>query len=83
MGKAGFVGSEVRQLPLTWRIPSADAVFEAMSRGGVRTAAVLRAQTPEALARIRDAIRTALKEYARGDAYAIPMPAVLTAAMRS
>ena len=53
----GFTSVEIRELPLTWRPTSADAVFEALSRGGVRTAAVLRAQTPAALAAIRDAVR--------------------------
>ncbi len=77
---SGFGGVEVRELPLEWHVRSADAVFEALSRGGVRTAAVLRAQTPEALAAIQTAVRTEVGRYAREGAFVIPMPAVLASA---
>ena len=79
---AGFADVDVRELPLTWRVAHADAVFEALSRGGVRTAAVLRAQTPDALAAIRAAVRRGVEAYARDGAFAIPMPAVLASATR-
>ncbi len=74
---SGFGSVEVRELPLEWRLNSADAVFDALSRGGVRTAAVLRAQTPEALVAIRGAVRLEVESYARDGAFVIPMPAVL------
>jgi SAM-dependent methyltransferase len=79
---AGFHDVAVRTLPLTWALPSADAVFDALSRGGVRTAAVLRAQTPEALERIRSDVRTAVQRYARDGRFELPMPAVLASAIR-
>jgi len=79
---AGFVEPEVRQLPLVWRVGSPSVVFDAVSRGGVRTAAVLRAQTPEALDRIRRAVIESLEPYAQGGAFAIPMPAVLASATK-
>lgn len=79
---AGFSGVEVREVPLTWRPPHADAVFEALSRAGVRTAAVLRAQTPDALAAIRAAVRRGVEAYARDGGFNIPMPAVLASATR-
>jgi SAM-dependent methyltransferase len=78
----GFSAVEVTTLALEWRLTSADAVFDALSRGGVRTAAVLRAQTPEALAAIRDAIRREVESYKRGDQFILPMPAVLASATR-
>lgn len=78
----GFRDVAVRELPLVWRLQSADAVFEALSRGGVRTAAVLRAQTPAALEAIRAAVRRGVESYAVEDGFAIPMPAVLAAATR-
>jgi SAM-dependent methyltransferase len=80
--RTGFVAVDVRVLPLTWRLPSIDGVFEALSRGGVRTAALLRAQTPAALAAIQDAIRRGVQPYARGRAFVVPMPAVLASATR-
>ena len=79
----GFADVRVEELPLTWRLASADAVFEALSRGGVRTAAVLRAQTLEALAAIRAAVRSGVESHARDGEFAVPMPAVLASATRT
>jgi ubiquinone/menaquinone biosynthesis C-methylase UbiE len=78
----GFTDIQVQELPLTWRLTSADAVFEALSRGGVRTAAVLRAQTPEALATIRATVRRGVEIYACEGGFAVPMPAVLASATK-
>jgi SAM-dependent methyltransferase len=78
----GFTSVEIRELPLTWRPASADAVFEALSRGGVRTAAVLRAQTPAALAAIRDAVGRGIEAYAGDDRLEVPMPAMLASATK-
>jgi SAM-dependent methyltransferase len=78
----GFSDVRVRELPIEWRLASADAAFEALSRGGVRTAAVLRAQTPGALAAIRDAVRQGIEPYARDGGFVVPMPAVLASATR-
>jgi SAM-dependent methyltransferase len=83
MAGAGFEDIHVRTLPLTWVMPSPDAVFEAVTRGGVRTSAVLRAQTPAALERIRLAVRQSVERYAKGTAFELPMPAVLASATRS
>ncbi len=75
--RAGFREIDVRQLPLTWRPSSAEAVFDAVSRGGVRTAAMLRAQAAPALARIGRAVIEELRRYAREGRLDVPMPAVL------
>jgi SAM-dependent methyltransferase len=77
LAAAGFGEIEVRELPLVWRLRTADEAFEALSRGGVRTAAVLRAQTPEALSAIRDAVRRGVVAYAHDGGFSVPMPAVL------
>ena len=79
---AGFSNVEVQQLALMWRLSSAEAVFDAMSRGGVRTAAVLRAQTPAALDAIRAAVRREAEGYASGGEIALPMPAFLASGMK-
>ena len=83
LASIGFTGVEVRELPLIWRPASADAVFDALLRGGVRTAAVLRAQTPDAFAAIRDAIGRGIAPYALDGGFEIPMPAVLASAIKS
>ncbi len=80
--QAGFADVEAGELPLTWHLTSANAVFDALSRGGVRTAAVLRAQTPEAFAAIGDAVRRGVDAYAVDGGFAVPMPAVLASATR-
>ena len=80
LASIGFTGVDVRELPIAWRPPSADAVFEALSRGGVRTAAVLRGQTREALAAIRDAVRLGIEAYGHDGGFTVPMPAVLASA---
>jgi ubiquinone/menaquinone biosynthesis C-methylase UbiE len=78
----GFADVVIQELPLTWRVASPDAMFDAMCKGGVRTAAVLRAQTPDALAAIGAAVRRGVEPYARDGAFVLPMPAVLAAATR-
>jgi SAM-dependent methyltransferase len=80
---ARFTRVAVQELPLTWTLPSADAAFEAMSRGGVRTAAVLRAQSPDALAQIRVEIRRNVETFAHAGGFVIPMPAVLASGSRT
>ena len=79
---AGFSNVEMRELPLVWRVDAADDVFDALSRGGVRTAAVLRAQTPEALAAIRATLRQGVEAYASDGGFGVPMPAVLASGTR-
>src|SRR5262249_50910130 len=70
----GFSVVRVETLPLLGKLTSSDAVFDAISKGGVRTAAVLRAQTPEALEQIRAALRTQVQAHAsRGGRFEIPM----------
>jgi SAM-dependent methyltransferase len=78
LGAAGFEAIDVRALPLVWRLQTADEVFAAVSTGGVRTSAVLRAQTPAALARIRDEVRRGVEAHRTADgAFELPMLVVL------
>lgn len=81
LAAAGFDDVDVATLPLSWRVPAPDAVFAAVTDGGVRTSAVLRAQTPEALAQIRAAVRRGVEAYATSDGtLAIPMLVILASA---
>jgi hypothetical protein len=54
----------------------------AIQQGTVRTAALLRAQTPEALATIREAMRAEAATYATASGVEVPMGAVLTSARK-
>lgn len=51
-------------------------------RGGVRVAAILRAQTTEALALIEDAVSESAAEYRTDGEVRVPMPAVLASAQK-
>ncbi len=82
MTAAGFASPTVETVPLRWRLQSGDALCEAFLHGAVRTAALLRGQTAEAMARIRRAIVEGAEAYRRGDRIELPMAAVLTSGTR-
>ena len=66
-----------------WRLTSADEVFAAIAMGGVRTAAVLRAQTPDAIAQIRESVRHGVESYWTNEgAFEVPMLSVLASAKK-
>jgi ubiquinone/menaquinone biosynthesis C-methylase UbiE len=79
---AGFISPAVETIPLIWRLQSADALFESMFEGTVRTAGLLRAQSADAIHAIRKALRQAGMLYQKGDGVELPMPAVLAAAQK-
>jgi hypothetical protein len=74
---AGFTDVRRETLPLAWQFPDADAVLGVFLEGGVRTRALLRAQTPEAMAAIREALRVGARSYERDGVLHLPAPAVL------
>lgn len=74
---AGMVDAQVTPVKQTWRVQTPDQVLDAVREGSVRAAALLRAQTPQAMQAIRNAFRSALETYRTGDGYAVPMPAVI------
>jgi SAM-dependent methyltransferase len=78
----GFDPESLRMDTVTalWRVPSADFQFDAQLHAGVRTAAVLQAQPPERLEAIREAMADAVRRYADGDAFALPIAARLISA---
>ena len=78
----GFAAPEVTVVPQVWRLGSVDTLFEVMCGGTVRTAGLLRAQTPAALEAIRADVREAVRPYQRGGAVELPMPAILSSAVK-
>ena len=81
---AGFGQVKITEVPQIWRFPSAAAFFDGISASTVRTAALLRAQTPENLARIRAAAESEARNYSLADAtIELPMPALLASARKS
>jgi SAM-dependent methyltransferase len=79
---AGYVDPRVEQIPLVWRLASAAALYDAFANGAVRTAALLRAQTEDALVDIHTEIVEEAGAYRRGDIIELPMAAVLTSGRR-
>lgn len=80
LSAVGFAAPSVVQLPLVWRLGSPEALFDAMWGGTVRTAGLLRAQSPEALTRIREAVIAAAMDYRTDQGIELPMPAILASA---
>jgi ubiquinone/menaquinone biosynthesis C-methylase UbiE len=73
--QAGFRTPEVKTVPQTWRLASAEQLWDFMLGSTVRTSALLRAQTPRALEAIRaDVVAAAQSE--------LPMPTVLASATK-
>lgn len=78
---AGFAEPQVDIIPQTWRLPTPDALFDRMLGSTVRTAGLLRAQSPPALEAIRATLRERVARHGTTD-IALPMPAVLASAIR-
>lgn len=82
LAAAGFSGIEVIEAPLTWSTHAGE-LWETFMTGGVRTTALLRAQTPERLARVRQAVFDALAPRARaGGRLLLPAPAWIASGAR-
>jgi ubiquinone/menaquinone biosynthesis C-methylase UbiE len=79
---AGFASPKVVKVPQRWRLPSLDSLFEFMRDGTVRTAGLLRAQRPDALEKIREAMRDELKKHQKHNTVELPMPAILASAVK-
>jgi ubiquinone/menaquinone biosynthesis C-methylase UbiE len=80
--RGGFSQPSFQKLSLVWHLASAEEFWRAFSEGTVRTAGLLRAQTPDALAAIREAVFTALRQYEDKGGLVLPMPAVLASAVK-
>ena len=79
---AGFVHAQTLQVPQVWKVESGEAALETFRTAAVRTAALLNAQEPAALRRIRDEVVARAEKFRRGDWIELPMPAILTSALR-
>ncbi len=81
---AGFEQLKIAEVPQAWHFPSPAAFFDGISASTVRTAALLRAQTPENLAKIRAAVESETRNYCLANGtIELPMPALLAWARKS
>jgi SAM-dependent methyltransferase len=85
LARCGFDTGSLRMDTVTalWRVPSADFLFQAQLHAGVRTAAALRAQPPDRLEAIRAVMADAVRGYADGEEFALPIAARLISARAS
>jgi ubiquinone/menaquinone biosynthesis C-methylase UbiE len=81
---AGFVRPEVQEVNLTLVLHAPDAFFDVLMRGGVRVAALLKAQQQDELALIERAIAQEAEKYRDGNGeLRIPMACVLASAIKA
>jgi SAM-dependent methyltransferase len=74
---AGFAECRAELLAREWSLAGAADLIASLRRGTVRTAALIEAQPPAALAAIEAEIARSAAPYRRGERYAIPIVAVL------
>ncbi len=79
---AGFESPTVSKIDQVWRLPAEDGFYHAMKESTVRTAGLLRAQKPDVLDKIRDAMRKEMEQYRQGSFVELPMPALVAAARK-
>jgi SAM-dependent methyltransferase len=82
--EAGLDGESFRTETIShpWRVPTAELLFEAELHAGVRTAAILKAQSPERLEAIGQAMADGVRRYSDGDGFVLPIVARLASAAR-
>lgn len=76
----GFVAAASQTVAMTWRSASLDMLCTAFEQGTARTRGLLRAQTPAALQRIREAVRIFVQGRMQNGVCELAMPCVLTTA---
>lgn len=79
---SGFVQPQVREVDQTWCLRAPETPLHALMRGGVRIAAILKAQTPDAFALIEKAVTESATAYRNDEEFHVPMPCVLASARR-
>lgn len=77
---AGFRSPEVEVIETSWDLPHPDTLFDTFLHGAVRTGALLQAQTPQAQAAIRQAVREGVMAFNEAGKIRLPMAAVLACA---
>lgn len=84
LARAGFHPASVHfeTAVSEWFVPTTTFLFESELNAGVRTAALLAAQSSETLEKISYQIATSVEKYAKADGYAIPFAAHIISARK-
>ena len=80
---AGFADIRAKPVRREWQVVDPRDLLAALSRGTVRTAALIGAQPAEARPAIEAAIVRAAAPYRRGDGFAVPIMAILASGTKS
>jgi SAM-dependent methyltransferase len=84
LGRLGFAQTRTVEVAQVWKLASPATLFDAFWQSTVRFGALLRAQAPDALVRIRTAVESAAKEYQHPSGeIELPMPAMLTCGVKA
>jgi SAM-dependent methyltransferase len=79
---AGFVQVAAQPVERRWRLDAAGDLLAGFQQGTVRTAALIAAQTPAALAAISAAIAANIAAYRGPEGYAVPIVAILACGVK-
>lgn len=80
--EAGFAEVQVKEVEQTLRIRAPETPFDVLMSSTVRVAAILQAQSPQALASIRQAVSDAAQAYLVDGEVRVPMPCILVSARK-
>jgi ubiquinone/menaquinone biosynthesis C-methylase UbiE len=81
--EAGFANARAEPICREWLVADPRDLIAALSRGTVRTAALIAAQPAAARPRIEMAVARAAAPYRRDDAFAVPIVAILACGTKS
>ncbi|SAL49031.1 methyltransferase type 11 [Caballeronia cordobensis] len=79
---AGFAAARADEVEQTWHLVLPETPFDGLMHGGVRMAALLRAQSKSALASIEQEVKTRVMAYSQHGELLVPMPCVLASAAK-
>ncbi|MBS1954291.1 MAG: methyltransferase domain-containing protein [Cyanobacteria bacterium SZAS-4] len=79
---AGFKDVKFRHIDMIWKLSDGEAMFNAFFEGTPRTGGTLRAQSPEKLAAIKNAILESSLKFKQGGSLEIPMVSLLAVARK-
>lgn len=82
LNDAGFEDVKFRHIDMLWKLPDGESLFNAFFQGTPRTGGTLRAQAPEKLTAIKNAILEGSLRFKQGGCLEIPMVSLLAVARK-
>ncbi|BBU29499.1 hypothetical protein BTHE68_32330 [Burkholderia sp. THE68] len=80
--EAGFAAARADEVEQIWHLVLPETPLDGLMHGGVRMAALLRAQSRSALALIEQEVKTRVKAYSQHGELLVPMPCVLACGVK-